>query len=135
MIFKINNSLYALLSSEVKELLREIPVFTIPFVPKYIDGVLNRYGDPYAVIDIATLLDLESQSTALFLVLQNESRTCFKITEVEDFYSVNSSEIRSFSEKDSNIYFIGSFLLNDKEVLILDSEAIISKVEKDFESY
>ena len=60
LIFTIGNqadrkNLYAMPAGKVKEILRDATVFPLPFVPTYVNGVLNRYGDPYVVIDPAIL--------------------------------------------------------------------------------
>ena len=66
LIFTIGNqadgkNLYAIPADSVKEILRDATVFPLPFVPPYVNGVLNRYGDPYVVIDSAVLEGKEAQ--------------------------------------------------------------------------
>ena len=55
LIFTIGEKRFAIPAETVKEILRDATVFPLPFVPAYIDGILNRYGDPYVVINPATL--------------------------------------------------------------------------------
>ena len=74
LIFKIGNgedekSLYAIPAEQVKEILRDANVFPLPFVPPYVNGVLNRSGDPYVVIDSAVLEGKEAQNSLLFIVM------------------------------------------------------------------
>ena len=68
LLFSINSKKYALSSNFVRELLKDIEVFPLPFVPSYIDGVLNRYGDSYAVIEPAYLFNDVRQDSSLFIV-------------------------------------------------------------------
>lgn len=133
LVFSVGDSKYALLSSDVKEIIRDVTVFPLPFVPSYINGILNRYGEPYAVIDPLPLLENKIQDSCLFIVLQGESHVCLKISEIIEFHTVSNAEIKSFSNSDSGKYYIGSFDFEDSEVLILNSESFIEVVEKDIE--
>ena len=43
LVFSAGEKKYALLASDVREILRDVPVFPLPFVPEYLNGILNRY--------------------------------------------------------------------------------------------
>jgi purine-binding chemotaxis protein CheW len=124
---------YALLASDVREILRDVPVFPLPFVPEYINGILNRYGEPYAVIDPLPVLGEKSQESKLFIVLHDESHMCLKISEVLEFYTTQESDLKFFSASESGKYYVGSFSYEDGEVLILNPESFVEVVENDIE--
>lgn len=126
LVFTMNEAFYALPTSFVKEILRDSEVFPIPFVPSFINGVLNRYGDPYAVIDPALLLGKKKQETSLFIVINDESRSCLRITDVIEFHSTNESDVRKFTEAEQ--YLDGSIEYNGNEVFIVNAQAILDKV-------
>lgn len=133
LVFTAGEKKYALLASEVREILRDVPVFPLPFVPEYINGILNRYGEPYAVLDPLPMLGEKSQESKLYIVLQGESHVCLKISEVLLFHSTVESDLKYFSATDSGKFYVGSFAYDEGEVLILNSEAFIEVAEKDVE--
>ena len=121
LVFIAGEKKYALLSSDVQEILRDAPVFPLPFVPAYINGVLNRYGEPYAVIDPLPLLGEKTQSSKLYIVLHGNAHLCLRISEVIEF----------FPSSESGKYYIGSFDFKSEEVLILNPEAFVEVAERD----
>ena len=133
LLFSIQSGIYAVPSTSVRELLREVDVYPLPFVPPYIDGVLNRYGEPYVVIDPSMLLNNEAQDASLFLVFNDDNKMCIRISDVYDFYTVPNEDIKFFLDKDKKVLFKGTFKYNDSEVPIIDQNAVLEKVEKDFE--
>lgn len=133
LLFSINLKKYAVSSNLVRELLREVDVFPLPFVPSYVDGVLNRYGDPYVVIDPALLFNSEKQNNSLFLVFNDENKISIRISDVYDFYTIPVSEINRFTEEKSEQFFEGTFKYQSEDVLIIKKDAIVERVEKDFE--
>ena len=133
LVFLAGEKKYALLASDVREILRDVPVFPLPFVPEYINGILNRYGEPYAVIDPLPVLGEKSQESKLFIVLHDESHMCLKISEVLEFYTTQESDLKFFSASESGKYYVGSFSYEDGEVLILNPESFVEVVENDIE--
>ena len=133
LVFLAGEKKYALLASDVREILRDVPVFPLPFVPEYINGILNRYGEPYAVIDPFPVLGEKSQESKLFIVLHDESHMCLRITEVLEFYTTQESDLKFFSASESGKYYVGSFSYEDGEVLILNPESFVEVVENDIE--
>ena len=51
LIFAIAGKKFAIRSSEVLEIIGDMSVYRLPFMPAYIEGVINRRGDPYTVIN------------------------------------------------------------------------------------
>ena len=131
LIFSVNESLFAFPSCDVKEILKDSQVFPVPFVPSYIKGVLNRYGDPYAVIDLASLVGEKEQNSSLFVVINDESHSCLKITDVKEFYSAAKKEIVGFSENEFSEFFDGALKIEGKEIFIINLQNFFKKVGKD----
>lgn len=136
LIFTIGNqadgkNLYAIPADSVKEILRDATVFPLPFVPPYVNGVLNRYGDPYVVIDSAVLEGKDAQQSMLFIVLNDESHTCLRITDVRDFFTASEKDVIHFSEEELSDYYEGTLKVNNQEVFVLKVQAIIEKVGKE----
>ena len=124
-------NLYAIPAESVKEILRDATVFPLPFLPPYVNGVLNRYGDPYVVVDSAVLEGKEAQKSFLFIVINDESHTCLRITDVKDFYTATEKDVSRFSEAELSDFYEGVLSVNGKEVYVLKVQAIIEKVGKE----
>ena len=136
LIFKIGKgedekSQYAIPAEKVKEILRDANVFPLPFVPPYVNGVLNRYGDPYVVIDSAVLEGKEAQNSLLFIVMNDESHTCLRITDVRDFFTAAETDVVPFAEDDLSEFYDGTLKVEGQNVFIMNVQAIIDKVGKE----
>lgn len=136
LIFTIGNqadgkNLYAIPSGSVKEILRDSTVFPLPFTPSYINGVLNRYGDPYVVIDPAVFEGKEPQQSFLFIVMNDESHTCLRVTDVKEFFTASENDIVHFSEAEISDFYEGTLNVNGQEVFVLKVQAIMEKVGKE----
>ena len=46
LLFSISEKKYAVKSSDVLEIISDLSVYKLPFMPNYIEGLLNRRGDP-----------------------------------------------------------------------------------------
>ncbi len=125
------NNLYAIPAENVKEILRDATVFPLPFVPSYVDGVLNRYGDPYVVIDPAVLNGKKAQNSFLFIVLNDETHTCFRISDVKDFFTATEKDVVHFVEEELSDYYDGTLKVNGQDVFVLKVQAIIEKVGRE----
>ncbi|MCR4579092.1 MAG: chemotaxis protein CheW [Treponema sp.] len=136
LIFTIGESaegknLYAIPAESVKEILRDATVFPLPFVPSYVDGVLNRYGDPYVVIDPSVLEGKKPQNSFLFIVMNDDSHSCLRITDVRDFYTATEKDVVRFTEAELSDYYDGTLTINGQDVFVLKVQAIIEKVGKE----
>jgi purine-binding chemotaxis protein CheW len=92
---------------------------------------LNRYGDPYVVINPAVLEGYEAPQSMLFVVLNDESHTCLRITDVKDFFTATEKDVVHFSEADISDFYEGTINIDGQEVFILKVQAIIEKVGKE----
>ena len=125
------NNLYAIPSGYVKEILRDATIFPLPFVPPYMNGVLNRYGDPYVVINPATLEGYDAPKSLLFIVLNDESHSCLRITDVKDFFTASEKDVVHFIESELSEYYDGTLKVDGEDVFVMNIQAIIEKVGKE----
>ena len=131
LIFTIGEKRFAIPAENVKEILRDATVFPLPFVPPYVDGVLNRYGDPYVVINPAALECYEAPQSKLFIVLNDESHSCFRITDVKDFFTATEKDVVHFAEAELSEFYEGTLTVNGQDVFVLKVQDIIQKVGKE----
>ena len=131
LIFVIGEKRFAIPAETVKEILRDATVFPLPFVPVYVDGILNRYGDPYVVINPATLEGYDAPKSLLFIVLNDESHSCLRITDVKDFFTASEKDVVHFNESELSEYYDGTLKVDGEDVFVMNIQAIIEKVGKE----
>ena len=89
LIFSIARKKYAVKSGDVIEIIRDAAVYKLPFMPPYIEGVMNRRGDPFTVINPRHLIgddDTTPPQEPLFLILKRD----------DDQLSIHISDILFF---------------------------------------
>ena len=65
-VFRINKKAYALYASMIREIVLDVPLFYVPFVPSYIRGFINRHGEPYTVFDLNMLFEQNKLDSSTF---------------------------------------------------------------------
>lgn len=159
LVFMMNGSKFAIQSSQVQEIIRDVSVYSLPFVPRYIEGVMNRRGEPYTVIDPLVLLDIAKQEknqeeetgnadtlapvfgekedpVALFLVLnvQND-QVCLHIDDILFFHDTAEDELRVFIDGNKEISFYkGTIEFNHEEIPVLNADAFEFRLKKDLQN-
>lgn len=131
LFFKCNDSLYAIESNYVREITRNAAIYPLPFVPKYIKGVLNNYGQPFAVVDIALLMEEASLQSKLFMILNDDSCTALQISDILEFGSLEAKELHKISDDDDLNLFIGTVDFQGKEAPVLNIASLLQRVQND----
>ncbi len=139
LVFRIGKNSYAIESAEVQEILRNNEVFPMPFVPPYIRGVLNSYGDPFAVLDLSVLFGGEAQDSGLFMILKNKNNISLQVSEIQEFHSSKDVKFQKISDFGEAQYFSGAITfagrgVEEITVPILGLTEIIEKIRKDIEN-
>ncbi|MCR5289253.1 MAG: chemotaxis protein CheW [Treponema sp.] len=145
LVFKSGTDSYAIESSAIQEIIRNSKIFPIPFVPPYITGVLNYYGNPYAVLDFAHYLSGDTQNSeqhdtaqqsrnSLFLILNNVNNVALKITDILEFHAKEDISEVSLSNQSETQNFTGAIAFNDTTAPIINLEGILEKVQVDLET-
>lgn len=138
LVFKVGLNCYAVESSMIQEVMRNSVLFPLPFVPDYMKGIINFYGKPLSVIDLALFQDFAPQNEKLFLVLKNDSDIAFQVTEILEFHSARENSLQKISGTSESSYFTKALNFNDgKEncaVPVLNINGIIAKIRLDLEN-
>lgn len=138
LIFSICEKKYAIKSSSVTEIIRDIQIYKLPFVPQYIEGVINRRGDPYTVINPLSVIDTSDTSVPqepLFLVLNiAEDQLSIHISDILFFKDIEDSDINSIPNSDEESFFTGTLNFNHEEIPILNPDAFEILIRKDLGS-
>lgn len=132
LLFKMKDDVYAMESTLSREILRDLPVYSLPFVPPYVNGVLNRHGEPYTVIDPLLLLGKDSQDENLFIVCQiPDEQLCLRVSDVIEFCEIEQKKINNFKNTDSISFFKSSFLWKEKEIPVINIFTFLEKIKND----
>ena len=134
LVFKSFDSIYAVESFNVREVLRNNDVFPLPFAPSYVKGVLNFYGKPYAVVDFTLLQNLERTNSRLFLVLNEAEDTALQIDDIVDFYTSDDVEEQQILNKTDADLFSQTITIGKIIAPVIDVNAIAKKVKSEIES-
>ncbi len=136
LVFSINDKKYAIKSSEVHEIIRDLTVYKLPFLPSYIEGVINRRGDPFTVINPLSIIDnLDAQppESSLFLILKRtDDQLSLHISDILSFYDIEEDDIHLIPNGDKEGLYLGTIEYNKEEIPALNSDAFELIMRNDF---
>ncbi len=135
LVFSIFDKRYALEATTVREIVSDVVLYSIPFTPHYVRGLINRHGEPYSVFDLSMLFQGEPVLSNKYAILnQVDDQVAIIITDVLSFTTVAKEDIKEISNSDENTtFFSGSILFNGRDILIINVQSIINKLIEDLE--
>lgn len=116
---------YAIASASVQEIMTGEKIHPLPFVPRYIEGVLNCRGEAWTVLNPVLLIDgadEEIQGNQFLLIKRSDDRFCLHISTAETFFSVPETELAM-----ENITF------KSHKIRLISPDAIEERLLKDLE--
>lgn len=137
LVFKVGENHYAIDSVLVQEVMRNTECYPLPFVPKYVAGVLNSYGTPCAVINLDAFLNNNAETSTgsqFYLVLKNKNSLSFQVTDIQEFHNQSEVQFDEFQNGEDSKFFMGTVSFDGVVAPVLDTEAIIEKVRSDIEA-
>lgn len=129
-VFEIENTLYAIPSGRVAEVVRMLPVTVIPNIPGWFLGIANLRGDILSVIDLAGVIgdkpaDSSTKSKLVVLSSENtETNLAFKVERLREIVALSEEQIESPSPDQKHLAGIADY--KSTELKLLDVQAIIS---------
>jgi len=136
-IFKIGNEEFGVPISQVREIVRLIPITPVPHAPDFIEGVVNLRGKIVAVIDLARRLKLKAamrSDTARIIVVEVEEDTVGMIVdEVTEVLRITQENIEQTPEliaaEIHQKYIKGVGKLGERLIILIDLLRIFSSDE------
>jgi len=131
-VFTVGTGLYALLAEDVQEIILDMDIHYLPFVPPFVRGLINRLGEPLTVLDLVSLFQGQPLQGKAFIILKPHiSKMAFLISAVQDILRVSSGSIRhvSINAQSQDAYVEGVFTRKDEDVTILSLTEIIAAVK------
>ena len=138
LIFSICKKKYAVRSGDVLEIIREVSVYKLPFMPAYIEGVLNRRGDPFTVINPCALIGEENTAAPeepLFLILKrNDDQLSIHISDILFFTDIEEGNLNIIPGNNEEGFFLGTLVYERDEIPALNTNAFELLIRKDLGS-
>lgn len=135
LIFSVNEKLYAIEAPIAKEILRNMDIYPLPFVPEYIKGVINRHGEPYTVVDLASFLGKEQQESSLFIVLNlPDNQFCVQITDILDFHTAPENSVIGMNDVQDAGFFSGTIEYQNSNIPIIQLDKVYDIIRTDLEN-
>lgn len=133
LLFRVGDAKYAIPAAQIKEIVTGLPRFQVPFVPRWVRGVLNRHGEPYVILDPQALLGDEPVETRTFILLNlSDDQVAIAISDVLEFRKVDERGLHRISAPDdSTRFFLGAISAGTSEVFVLDAQRMLQKLADD----
>ena len=135
LIFSISDKKYAVRSSDVLEIISDVAVYKLPFMPPFIEGLLNCRGDPFTVINPNPIFS-EDQNKAppeksLFMILKrNDDQLSLHISDILLFTEIDDNDLNLIPDANEESYFLGTVVFDKEEIPVLNSNALELLVRK-----
>ena len=133
LIVQVKDKKYAFYVEQIKEIVTNVPLYFVPFVPPYIRGFINRHGEPYTVFDLNALFEGKKMESSTFLISNFENdQIAFMVTGVIEILKVPENEVHMITSSDENEgVFLGCVTSHNKEIFILNLPNIKERLEND----
>ena len=98
LIFTIHKGLFAIKNTNVQEIMHSAKIHTLPFVPDYIEGVVNCRGVPYTVVNLLILNKEENTDMTGMPVLvfrRDDDQFALHISSIELFFEPEKEDIQN----------------------------------------
>lgn len=134
--FHLDEELYGVAISDVKEIIAHMKTTRIPKMPKYFKGVMNLRGIIIPVIDMRLKFGLDESEptmrTAIIIIQVSGINVGFVVDSVEEVLQINSDEITdppTFGAKLDSTYIKKMAKSGKNVVMILNLEELLTQNE------
>ena len=132
-IVGIMDKRFAIPATVIREIVIDVPLHFVPFVPPYISGFVNRHGEPYTVVDLGVLFEQKATEERSFLVLNlPDDQLAFLVSDIHEIVKVPESDAFPITEKlEDERFFEGSVRLGTDDVFIVSVDGIRTRLAGD----
>ncbi|MDM8523239.1 chemotaxis protein CheW [Desulfococcaceae bacterium HSG8] len=133
LIVQVKDKNYAFFVEQIKEIVTDVPLYFVPFVPPYVRGFINRHGEPHTVFDLNALFEGEELESATFLISNFENdQIAFLTSGVTEILKIPENEVHVITSAEENEgFFLGSVSSKGAEIFILNLPNIVERLEHD----
>ena len=138
LVFAIGQKKYAVRSNDVLEIIRDLSVYKLPFMPDYIEGVINRRGDPFTVINPRALIEEKDNTppdVPLFMIFKrDDDQLSIHISDILFFAETEEESMKLIPGKNEEGFFLGTLGYKEEEIPVLNPNAFEILIRKDLGS-
>jgi purine-binding chemotaxis protein CheW len=135
LIFSIQGKSYAFPSKIIGEIALFDAVYSLPLMPPYIPGVVNRYSVPFALLDTSLLFFNIAGKRNKILVLRDDiDHIALLVDEVSDIADVRMDTLASAGGGETDALseaVTASFNFEGNDIFILDIHKIIKRITEE----
>ena len=136
LIFLISGKKYAVRSSDVVEIISDLSIYHIPFMPKYIEGLLNCRGEPFTVINPNLIFeetpDAAPPEKSLFMIFKRQDdQLSLHISDILLFTKIEDTELKLIPDATEESFFLGTVNYDGEEIPVLNPNAFEVLIRKD----
>jgi chemotaxis signal transduction protein len=133
LIFSIFGRQYAFPAQIIGEVTNCDPLYSLPLLPSYVLGFIDRYSIPYALFDTGSLLSqMPGPRNEARVIRGDIDRVAFSIDKVTGIAGIGPDKLRDVETGSgagvlsSAVYT--SFKWNDDDVFVLDVQRLLARV-------
>ncbi len=96
LIFSIHKRLYAIKNTNVQEIMHSAKIHPLPFVPDYIEGMVNCRGLPFTVVNFLKIQkeeDCEIKEKTVLVFRRDDDQFALHISTIELFFEPETEDI------------------------------------------
>ena len=129
--FSISNQILCIELNSVSEMLAIKEIKEVPYMPKYVKGVINLRGRIIPIIDLRLQFDLREKNYSewIFIIIVNVRNTFvgLKVDSILNIASLNDSEIEKLPHFNNSV--MGIAKVKDSSKILLNAEEILPQKE------
>lgn len=133
LIFSLGEDFFAFEAGDIGEAFDYQKVYPLPLAPECMLGLINRLGNPFALVDISPLIKAERPKNSRAITLKDpEEKIAIAIDDVVDIAEIHDREKTLLNDADALAK--SRFKYNSRDVTALNLEAILRSLEEEIES-
>lgn len=137
MVFIINDKKYALSSKYIIEIIEMLPITKVPFLPKYMKGIINLRSTIIPVMDTRMRFDMEpidyNERTCIIIIEHETDKIGLIVDAVNEVINISPDKSMKMNASKDGVkqnFIKGVSEINDEVQLILDCESLVRIVEE-----
>ncbi|MCR5288558.1 MAG: chemotaxis protein CheW [Treponema sp.] len=136
LIFLISDKKYAIRSSDVVEIISDLSVYKLPFMPTYIEGVLNRRGEPFTVVNPNPIIQDNPNAAPpeklLYMIFKRtDDQLSLHISDILLFTKIEDSHLKLIPNATEESFLLGTVEYEAEEIPVLNQNAFELLIRKD----
>lgn len=135
MVFVINNQKYALSSKYITEIIEILPITKVPFLPEYMNGIINLRSTIIPVMDARMRFGMEpieySERTCIIIIENEANKIGLIVDAVNEVLTIPPKQIMESTKEKNDLkesFVNGISQINNDIQLILDCDSLVNIV-------